>query len=457
MPMQEDMRHVFALDFVERNLIDPKRFDTYNVKRGLRNSDGTGVVAGITKISSVHGYVIDEGNKTPVPGRLTFRGYDINDIVNDVLMSDRFGFEDICYLLLLGKLPSAEDMVVFRDVLDGCRELPDNFTSEIIMKNPPDNLMNALMRAVTLLYAHDRHDPESREYIHEVGVAVSLLSRLPRIAVLSYYAKRAFLYNESMIMHRFIPGQATAETFLSMLRPNREFTREEAKMLDIMLMLHAEHGGGNNSTFTCRVLTSADTDPYSAYAGAIGSLKGDRHGGANIKVSRMFEDIKEHVDNLDDEGKLVDYLRKIVAKEAFDRSGLIYGMGHAVYTLSDPRAEICRQQAEKLAKGTEFEEELRFLENVVKVAPMVINEAKGTENVMCANIDMFSGLVYKMLGIPQDLFTPLFACSRMAGWAAHRFEELVSGKKIIRPAYRSISEFGEYGVSLDEETEGSAG
>ncbi len=449
--MKEDMRRAFTRDFAERNSIDSRYYDMYEVKRGLRNADGTGVVAGVTKISRVHGYVICEGDKTPVEGKLTFRGYDIRDLVEDATSNDRFGFEDICYLLILGKRPTEEDMAVFREVIDGARELPDDFTSEVIMRKPPDNLMNALMREVTLLYAHDKHDPESREPLHEVDVAVSLLSRLPRLAVLSYYAKRAFLYNESMIMHRFIPGQSAAETFLSMLRPNREFTHEEAVMLDIMMMLHAEHGGGNNSTFACRVLTSSGTDPYATYAGAIGSLKGIRHGGANIKVTEMLADIKEHVSDIKDEGKLADYLRKIVRKEAFDRTGLIYGMGHAVYTLSDPRSEICKEYAGKLAEGTEYEEEFEFLESIVKMSPAIINEAKGVERVMCANIDMFSGLVYKMLGIPTDLFTPLFACSRMAGWAAHRFEELVSGGRIIRPAYRSISEFGEYGVSLEDE------
>ncbi len=450
--MQEEMKYAFARDFAERNSVDPKFYEMYDVKRGLRNSDGTGVVAGVTKISRVHGYMMDEGDKIPIEGKLTFRGYDIRDLINDVVANDRFGFEEICYLLILGKYPTPEDKAIFMEVIDSCRELPSNFTSEIIMKNTPANIMNMLMRAVMLLYAHDKSDPESRDSLHEVEVAVSLLSRLPRVAVLGYYAKRAFLYNESMIMHRYVPGQSTAETFLSMLRPNREFTHEEAVMLDIMLMLHAEHGGGNNSTFACRVLTSSGTDPYSAYTGAIGSLKGFRHGGANIKVSEMFEDIKDNVGDLSNEGKLADYLRKIVRKEAFDRTGLIYGMGHAVYTLSDPRAEICRFHAQRLAKGSLYEEEFTFLEKIVELAPQIIKEVKGIDSAMCANIDMFSGLVYKMLGIPTDLFTPLFACSRMAGWAAHRFEEIVSGK-IMRPAYRAVDEIDDYGVSLEEEIE----
>ncbi len=448
--MSDDARAAFAMDFVKRNSVDRKYYAEYDVKRGLRNNDGTGVVAGITQISSVHGYVIDEGDKMPVEGRLTFRGYNIYDLINNAVEADRFGFEEICYLLLLGKLPEENEITIFREILDGCRELPDNFTSENIMRNVTLNIMNMLMRAVSLLYSYDAHDPESTDPRHEVEVAVSLLSRLPRIAVLSYYAKRAFKYNESMILHRFIPGQSTAETILSMLRPNREFTHEEAVMLDIMLMLHAEHGGGNNSTFTCRTLTSAGTDPYSAYAGAIGSLKGVRHGGANIKVSDMFDDIKAHVGDNPTDGELMDYLRKIVRKEAFDKSGLIYGMGHAVYTLSDPRAEICRHHAGRLVKGTEYEGDFKMLESIARLAPDAINEAKGSNRVICPNIDMFSGLVYTMLGIPRDLFTPLFACSRMAGWAAHRFEELVSGGKIIRPAYKSIFDTEEYGVSLSE-------
>lgn len=426
-------------DFLATNYVDPSYYEKYDVKRGLRNSDGTGVVAGITNISNVHGYVIDEGDKKPIEGRLTFRGYSIDDLITQVTADNRFGFEEIAYLLLSGSLPTVERLAKFRELIDLNRELPDGFTADMIMKRPSPSIMNKLARCVLVLYSYDEvPDPDEVTAEHEVNVAISLLSRLPRIMVLGYYAKRAHYYGESMIMHRYIPGQSTAETILSMLRLDRQFKPEEAHMLDVMMMLHAEHGGGNNSTFATRVLSSSGTDPYSAYAAAIGSLKGPKHGGANLKVREMQADMKENIADWSDEGQVADYLHRIVNKEAYDRTGLIYGMGHAVYTLSDPRAVICKRYAHELADGTEYERELAFLENVERLAPEVIAEAKGPGKQICGNIDMYSGFVYHMLGIPDDLFTPLFACSRMAGWAAHRFEELVNGKRIIRPAYKSI-------------------
>ncbi|NTU89537.1 MAG: citrate/2-methylcitrate synthase [Actinobacteria bacterium] len=424
-------------DFSKRNSIDPEFYERYDVKRGLRNADGTGVVAGITKISNVHGYVISEGDKQPIEGKLTYRGYDIRDLVNTVAEQDRFGFEEVAYLLLAGDLPDEQQLSYFQARIDEERELPQNFTSDMIMKSPSVNIMNQLERSTSILYSYDKF-AESETSEHEIDTAISLISKLPRIMVLSYYAKRASFFGESMIMHRYIPGQSTAETILSMLRPNREFTHEEAAMLDIMLMLHAEHGGGNNSTFACRVLSSSGTDPYSSYCAAIGSLKGPKHGGANIKVTEMQDEIKGHVADWSDEGQVADYLRRIVRKEACDHTGLIYGMGHAVYTLSDPRAEICKKYAGRLAAGTAYEEEFQLLKTIDKLAPEIIAETKGDSKQICANVDMYSGFVYSMLGIPRDLFTPLFACSRITGWAAHRFEELVSGKRIIRPAYKSI-------------------
>lgn len=304
------------------------------------------------------------------------------------------------------------------------------------MSTPSPDIMNLLARSVLVLYADDPN-AEDRSYEHEISTAVTLISRLPRIMVLAYYAKQAAFNGKSMIMHRFIPGESTAETILSMLRPDRHYTEEEARMLDIMMCLHAEHGGGNNSTFTCRVLSSSDTDPYSAYAGAIGSLKGSKHGGANHQVLAMQKEIKENVSDWENEDEVASYIAKIVNKEAFDHTGLIYGMGHAVYTKSDPRAVVLKKFATKMAEGTEFEAELNLLKLIERISPEVILQEKGTKKDMCANVDMYSGFVYSLLGIPTDLITPLFACSRMAGWAAHRFEELVSGKRIIRPAYKT--------------------
>ena len=422
-------------NIIKVNSIDPALYEQYPVKRGLRNSDGSGVIAGITNISNVHGYLMNEGDKVPDEGKLTFRGYSIYDLLSGDTTKRR-GFEEVAYLLLMGNLPTQDELDFFVKVLDSKRELPDGFTASKIMSTPSPDIMNVLARSVLMLYADDPK-AEDRSYEHEIGTAISLLSRLPRIMVLAYYAKRSKFHNESMIMHRFVPGQTTSETILSMLRPNREFTPEEARMLDIMLCLHAEHGGGNNSTFTCRVLSSADTDPYSAYAAALGSLKGSKHGGANHQVLAMQKEIKENVKNWEDEDEVASYIAKIVNKEAYDHTGLIYGMGHAVYTLSDPRAVICKEFATKLAQGTEFEAELNLLKSIERLSPEVILREKGTKKEMCANVDMYSGFVYSMLGIPEDLITPLFACARMSGWAAHRFEELVSGKRIIRPAYKT--------------------
>ena len=429
--------HTLSLydNFTKVNSVNPEMYERYPVKRGLRNADGSGVIVGVTNISNVHGYLMSEGDKIPDEGRLTFRGYDIYDLLGGD-PDRRFRFEEVAYLLLMGNLPTQKQLDQFIAALDAQRNLPDGFTASKIMITPSRDIMNLLARSVLMFYADDP-DAESRSYEHEISTAISLLSRIPRMMVLAYYAKRAAFYGESMIMHRFVPGESTAETILSMLRPDRQYTPEEARMLDIMMCLHAEHGGGNNSTFTCRVLTSADTDPYSAYAGAIGSLKGAKHGGANHQVLAMQQEIKENVKDWENEDEVASYIAKIVNKQAFDHTGLIYGMGHAVYTKSDPRAIICKRFATKLAEGTEYEAELNLLKMIERISPEVIEREKGTKKEMCANIDMYSGFVYSLLGIPADLITPLFASSRMAGWAAHRFEELVSGKRIMRPAYKT--------------------
>lgn len=429
-------------DFEKCHSIDPCYYTTYDIKRGLRNADGTGVVVGVTNISNVHGYVVSEGDKVPDRGRLSYRGYSISDLVDHAVAENRFGFEETAYLLMAGELPTAEQLKTFNDLIAAQRDLPDGFTANYIMKPPTRDLMNAMSRAVLQLYAFD-DEAENRSSEHEIDTAIMLLSRLPRIMVLSYHVMRDKFFGDSMFIHHYIPGQSTAETILSMLRPDRQFTDTEAKTLDIMLMLHAEHGGGNNSTFTCRAVTSADTDPYSAYAAAIGSLKGARHGGANNRTLRMTDDIKQHVADITDEGQVADYLRKIVRKEAYDRTGLIYGMGHAVYTLSDPRAELLHKYAERLVVGTEHESEFRLLEIIERLAPQLLAEA-GKSKDICANVDLYSGCVYSTLGIPRELLTPMFASARMAGWSAHRFEEIVSGKRIMRPAFKKTGHAREY-------------
>ena len=429
--------------FRDNNTISPNYFDKYNVKRGLRNPDGTGVMAGVTNICNVHGYVIDDGEKKPAEGKLIFRGYNINDIISSVEAEDRFGFEEIVYLLLTGKLPTLDELAEFSKLLSDNRPLPDEFFEDMILKAPSRDIMNKMARSTLALYSYD-DEPESSSPEHEISTAVSLIAKMPVIMICAYETKKRHFNNESMIMHPLISGQSTAENILSTLRLDRKFTNDEAKLLDLMLMLHAEHGGGNNSTFSCRVLTSSGTDPYSAYAAAIGSLKGARHGGANRKVTQMHEYIKANVSDWSNDDELADYLRKILRKEAGDGSGLVYGMGHAVYTLSDPRAVILKKYAGKMAIGTEFEKEFHLLESIERLTPLVFEEVKHSGKVMCANVDMYSGFVYRMLGIPEELFTPLFAVSRMAGWCAHRFEEINSGKRIIRPAYKSISHEKKY-------------
>lgn len=434
---------------------DQRYYDHFNVKRGLRNADGTGVVAGITSISNVHGYLTDEGVKIPDEGRLTIRGYDIKDLVDGAVAEGRPGYEEVAYLLLTGDLPTAPQLERFRASIDSYRDLPRGFVNNLIMNFPSKNVMNMMARSVLMLYAMDSStetdvvNPE-----HEVQIAVQMLSRLPRIAVLSHLASRQHEDpTAAMYINPPLPGLSTAETVLHMLRHDMEWTPQEARMLDIMLMLHAEHGGGNNSTFTTRVLTSSGTDAYSAYAGGICSLKGPKHGGANIKVAGMHQDLMDTVADYTDEGQVADYLRRILRKEAYDKSGLIYGMGHAVYTLSDPRAVLCKKYARELARGTEFEPQFELIETIERLSPELFREEHKSHKVICANIDMYSGLVYKMLGIPQQLYTPLFATARIAGWAAHRFEEIVEGRRIIRPAYKSVYQMRDY-VPMDARENG---
>ena len=434
---------------------DQRYYDHFNVKRGLRNADGTGVVAGITSISNVHGYLTDEGVKIPDEGRLTIRGYDIKDLVDGAVAEGRPGYEEVAYLLLTGDLPTTSQLENFRASIDSYRDLPRGFVNNLIMNFPSKNVMNMMARSVLMLYAMDSStetdvvDPE-----HEVQIAVQMLSRLPRIAVLSYLASRQHENPTApMYINPPLPGLSTAETVLHMLRHDMEWTPQEARMLDIMLILHAEHGGGNNSTFTTRVLTSSGTDAYSAYAGGICSLKGPKHGGANIKVAGMHQDLMDTVADYTDGGQVADYLRRILRKEAYDRSGLIYGMGHAVYTLSDPRAVLCKKYARELAQGTQFEPQFELIETIERLSPELFREEHKSHKVICANIDMYSGLVYKMLGIPQQLYTPLFATARIAGWAAHRFEEIVEGRRIIRPAYKSVYQMRGY-VPMEERENG---
>ena len=435
----------------EYSKIDPALYEKYNVRRGLRYGDGSGVAAGITRICSVHGYIIDEGIRTPIPGELIYRGYDINDLVEHAEQEDRFVFEEVVHLLLFGQLPTKRELADCEHALSVRRELPPGFLVDSIMQSPSKNIMNKLSRSILSLYSYDEN-PDKTTLEDEMRIALSLIAKMPNLMNGAYQTKRHKFDNASMIMHQLRPEERTAESILSLLRNDRNYTRKEAQLLDVMLAIHAEHGGGNNSTFACRVATSSGTDPYAAYASAINSLKGPRHGGANIKVIEMLDDIKAHVRNWEDEGEVADYLTKILRKEANDGSGLIYGMGHAVYTLSDPRAVILKRKAFELAEGKEIEAEFRLLDLIEKLTPELMVNVRGIDKTVCANVDMYSGLVYRMLGIPDDLFTPLFAAARMVGWSAHRMEEILTGKRIIRPAYRTIAKGKKY-IPLCQRTE----
>ena len=430
-------------EFRKYNYIDPSLNERYNVKRGLRNADGTGVLAGLTQICNVHGYVLNEGEKQPVQGELTYRGYNIRDLIRGARESGRFGYEEVSYLLLFGSLPDQSQLEFYQMILSQARSLPQDFVQDMILKAPSKDIMNKLGRSVLALYSYDEFAEES-SLESELRKAVYIIARMPTMMVNAYQAKIGHYDNKSTYFHPVRPGESMAQSILSTLRIDREYTEEEAKLLDTCLMLHAEHGGGNNSTFVCRALTSAGTDAYSAYSGAIGALKGFRHGGANIKVVQMFDAIKEGVRDWKDDEEVAHFLGEIMDKKKGDGSGLIYGMGHAVYTLSDPRANILRDSAEKLAGEKGMLDEFELLKSVERLAPGVMAEKKGGSKIICANVDLYSGMVYRMLNIPTELFTPLFAVARMSGWCAHRIEEFMTCSRIMRPAYKAVVKEKDY-------------
>lgn len=437
-PISMDALSSLCSELDKNNYIKKSDYERYHVKRGLRNSDGTGVMAGLTRICSVEGYYILDGERIPKEGKLSYRGYDINDIVEGCIKDDRFGYEEVVWLLLFGDLPTNQQLYSLREVIAECRALPDEFIEDMIMKHASKDIMNKMARSVMSLYSFDEN-PDDISIPNVLRQSLQLIAQMPTIMNSAYQVKRRAFYNKTMFLHPIIKEQSTAEYILNQLRVDKKFTREEAKLLDICLLLHADHGGGNNSTFSTRVLTSSGTDTYSAITAGFGSLKGPRHGGANIRVAQQMNEIMAAVPDSTNPEQVKDYLVKILKKEAGDGSGLVYGMGHAVYTKSDPRAVILKENARKLAFEKDFEKEFKTLENVEFLTPQVFSEIKGDDKVMCANVDLYSGLVYKVLGIPEDLYTPLFATARIAGWCAHRLEELTSGGRIMRPAYKSVS------------------
>ncbi len=418
------------------NTIPSHFYTDYNVKLGLRNADGTGVLAGFTSIGEVHGYVMDEGNKSPVPGKLRYRGISIEDIVAACSREKRFGFEETAFLLLYGFLPDEKTLRGFSSFLANRRSLPNGFTEDMIFKAPSKNIMNKLARSVLALYSYD-DNPDDISIPNLLRQSLDLIARFPVLIADAYSCKRHYFDGESLVLHNPNPELSAAENFLYMIRPDKQFEEIEAETLDLTMILQAEHGGGNNSAFTVRVLSSTGTDTYSAISASVSSLKGPKHGGANDKMLSQMREIKENVSNWTDETEVINYLKKILRKEAGDGKGLIYGLGHAVYTISDPRAVILKERAAKLAELTGHEAEFALYNLVEKLGPVAFREVKGIEKEMCANVDFYSGLVYQMLKLPQELYTPIFAMSRIVGWSAHRIEEIMTNNKIIRPAYKS--------------------
>ena len=430
------------------NRIPLELYQKYSVKRGLRNDDGTGVLVGLTEIGDVHGYIIDEGQIVPVDGRLEYRGINVNDITRGFQAEKRYGFEEVAYLLLFGTLPSGRQLQRFTTLLGENRALPDGFTENMILKAPSGEIVNKLARSVLVCYSYDSN-PDDLALKNVLRQSIELIARFPTMAAYGYQAKSHYFEGKSLFIHRPQKDLCTAENMLHLIRPDSKFTRLEAETLDLALVLHAEHGGGNNSSFTTHVVSSTGTDTYSAIAAAVGSLKGPLHGGANLKVLEMMENIKEAVKDWQDEDEVASYLAKILQKEAFNGKGLIYGIGHAVYTLSDPRAVLLKDKARELAADKGRSEEFDLYERVARLTPEVFAREKNSSKVISANVDFYSGFVYDMLDIPRELYTPIFCVARVAGWCAHRIEELISGGRIIRPAYRNVLHNKDY-VPIDQ-------
>lgn len=427
---------------VKNDQIDKNLYQEYGVKRGLRDEQGQGVLTGLTNISQITAFKNVNGEKIPCDGELLYRGYNVRDLVNGAA-NKRFIFEEGVYLLLFGDLPDNEQLAKFREALNNSMDFPTNFTRDVIMKAPRVDIMNSMTRSIlTLACYDDRQDDLSLSNV--LRQCIMLISNFSMMAVYGYHAYNHYDNNGSMYIHRPDSNLSIAENFLRMLRPDKSFTELEARVLDIALLLHMEHGGGNNSTFTTRVVTSSGSDTYSAIAAAMSSLKGRKHGGANLQVMKMMDDIKSHVSDFSDEEEIASYIDKILNKQAYDRQGLIYGMGHAVYSLSDPREQVFRKFVEELAHDKGKDKDLMLYENIEKIAPMLIAKERKIYKGVSPNVDFYSGFVYEMLGIPRELYTPLFAIARIAGWSAHRMEELVTTDKIIRPAYKSLVTDREY-------------
>ena len=429
------------------NTIDKNLYDKFSIKRGLRNKNGTGVLVGVTKVGDVCGYKIENGEKIPSKGELYYRGYPLTSMVNDFKNTNRFGFEEIIYLLLFNKLANKNDLESFKKILVEERNLPNKFFEDTILNLPGNNIMNIMMRSVLALYSYDEMADDT-DTLNVLSQSLSLISKMPLIAIYSYQVKIHNFEGKSLIIHNQDENKSIAENILSMLRADQKYKKEEAEILDLLLIIHAEHGGGNNSAFATHVVSSSGTDTYSAIATGLGSLKGPRHGGANLKVSQMLENIRENLKNMEDEKEIEKYLKKILDKKAFDKKGLIYGLGHAVYTISDPRAVLLKEKARELSKIKNREKDFEFIEKIEKIGGRLLMEKLKKSYPICANVDLYSGFCYEMLDIPKDLYIPIFAIARTVGWAAHRLEQ-IEDSKIIRPAYKSLSQIKNY-ISLED-------
>lgn len=426
------------------NRIDSSLYEKYDVKRGLRNANGTGVVVGLTNIGAVEGYTLDKyNNKIPIDGKLFYRGYEIQDLVHSYIQENRFGFEEITYLLIFGELPTKSQLESFKEYISKKRNLPSDFARDMILTTPSKNIMNKLARSVLALYCYDEN-PDDTSIMNVLRQSIDLIGYFPALLAYAYQAKSSYFDNKTLHIRSPLPELSTAENILRMLRPHAKYTDLEAKCLDICLILHAEHGGGNNSAFTIHLVSSSGTDTYSAISSGIGSLKGPKHGGANIQVIQMIRDLKANVKDINDRKEVDNYLIKVLKKQANDKSGLIYGMGHAIYTLSDPRAVLLKDMAKKLAKDTDHMDDFLLCEYIEEHAADLYEQVHGVRKTMCANVDLYSGLVYTLLNIPNDIATPLFALARLSGWAAHRIEELSAGNKLIRPAYINVADKKEF-------------
>ncbi len=423
--------------------IEPELYERYSVKRGLRDKNGTGVLAGLTTISTIKSYEETENGRVPCAGELRYRGINVTDLVGGCIAENRFGFEEASFLLLFGRLPNAAELTEYGEIIASLRCLPTNFVRDVIMKAPSKDIMNTLTRSVLTLSAYDSNPSEMTQE-NVLRQCLSLISRFPMLSVYGYHAYNHYICNDSLYIHRPDAKLSTAENILRLLRPNKKYTRLEAHVLDIALMLHMEHGGGNNSSFTTHVVTSSGSDTYSVMAAALCSLKGPKHGGANIKVVEMMNDLKKHVRDTRDEDEVRAYLEKLLNREAFDKKGLIYGMGHAVYSVSDPRAEVFKGFVKKLAQAKGRDKDFALYSMIDRLAPQVIAERRRIYKGVSPNVDFYSGFVYSMLDIPLELYTPIFAMARIVGWSAHMMEELTNVDKIIRPAYRSVSDTQDY-------------